>query len=410
MKLLIFSGTSEGHALCRFLSERGAQAEVCVATAYGAAVMAPLPGIRVSEGRLTAEEMAARLGGDTLVVDATHPYAHVVTENIRAACTQAGADYLRLLRPSTAADGVIAVPDTAAAVDWLNAHPGRALLTTGSKELAAYTAVTDWRDRLFPRVLPTANVLASCEALGFPGASVIAMQGPFSHEMNVALLRKTGASILVTKDTGTNGGFTEKLSAAREVGAAVLMIARPTAETGLPLTQMQALLAERLGLADPAPTAPEETPRFPLFVSLTGRRALIVGAGRIAARRAAVLRAFGAEVVVIAPEQRADFPEGVIWRPEAYDPSALTGAALVVAACDDRAVNRAVGEECRARGIPVSVADRAEESTFYFPAVCQGGGLTAGLVSDTGAKHHAVKQAAARIRRVLREEGNHGTN
>lgn len=409
MKLLIFSGTSEGHALCRFLSERGAQAAVYVATEYGAAVMEPLPGIRVMQGRLTADEMAARLDADTLVVDATHPYASVVTENIRAACRAAGADYLRLLRPRTDADGVVTVPDTGAAVDWLNAHPGRALLTTGSKELAAYTAVTDWRERLFPRVLPTAGVLAACEALGFPGASVIAMQGPFSHEMNVALLRKTGASILVTKDTGANGGFAEKLSAAREVGAQVLMIARPTAETGLPPAQVQALLAQRLGLAEPIPAAPA-APRFPLFISLAGRRALIVGAGAIAARRAAVLCAFGAAVTLVAPDRRAAFPKDVVWREKAYDPSDLAGAALVVAAADDRAVNRAVGEACRARGIPVSVADRAEESSFYFPAVCQGGGLTAGLVSDAGTKHRAVKQAAARIRRVLREEVDNGTD
>ena len=115
MKLVIFSGTSEGHALCRFLSERGARAEVYVATEYGAAVMEPMDGITVHEGRLGADGIAARLDADTLLVDATHPYAAAVTDNLLAACAQTGAQYERLLRPAAARGGCETVPDTAAA-------------------------------------------------------------------------------------------------------------------------------------------------------------------------------------------------------------------------------------------------------------------------------------------------------
>ena len=63
MKLVVFSGTSEGHALCRFLSARGARAEAFVATEYGAAVMEPLPGVTVHEGRLDTAQIAAQLDG-----------------------------------------------------------------------------------------------------------------------------------------------------------------------------------------------------------------------------------------------------------------------------------------------------------------------------------------------------------
>ena len=105
MKLVVFSGTSEGHALCRFLSARGAQADVYVATEYGAAVMEPMDGVTVHEGRLDTAEIAARLDADTLLVDATHPYAAAVTDNLRAACARTGAQYERLLRPATSSDG-----------------------------------------------------------------------------------------------------------------------------------------------------------------------------------------------------------------------------------------------------------------------------------------------------------------
>ena len=75
MKLMIFSGTTEGHDLCRFLSKNNVQAEVFVATEYGAAVMEPMAGITVHEGRLDEREMEKRLTSDTLLIDATNPYA-----------------------------------------------------------------------------------------------------------------------------------------------------------------------------------------------------------------------------------------------------------------------------------------------------------------------------------------------
>lgn len=398
MKLAVFSGTSEGHALCRFLSARGARAEAFVATEYGAAVMEPMDGVTMHEGRLDTAEIAARLDADTLLIDATHPYAAAVTDNLRAACAQTGAQYERLLRPATESDGCETVPDTAAAVAWLNAHPGKALLTTGSKELEAYTAVENWRERLYPRVLPTASVLQKCEALGFAGAQVIAMQGPFTHEMNAALLRQTGAGILVTKDTGAAGGFAEKLSAARAVGAAVLVIARPREESGRTLEEMQAYLAEKLGLSEHA-RQEEALPRFPLFVSLAGKKCVVIGAGKIAARRIGVLQRFGAEVAVIAPEDKA----GVgLTHCRGYEKSDLSGAFLAVAATNNRAVNHSIAQDCAERVIPCSVADCAAESTFFFPAVCEGGGLTAGVVSR-GAAHGKTAAAAKRIRSVLEE-------
>lgn len=399
MRLVVFSGTSEGRALCRFLSARGARADAYVATEYGGAVMELMDGITVHTGRLDEAQMAAILDADTLLVDATHPYAAEVSENLRAACGTAGAVYERLIRPTLDAAGAHTVPDTAAAVRWLNEHGGRILLTTGSKELDAYTAVENCRERLFVRVLPSAPVLRRCEELGLSGAHIIAMQGPFSHELNAALLRQTGASILVTKDTGNAGGFAEKLSAARETGAQVLVIARPREEQGRTLEEMQVFLRERLGLREPEKTPP----RFPLFVSLAGKKCVVFGAGQIAARRVSVLKRFGAAVRVIAPESRSELTPDEC---RGYEKSDLSGAFLAVAATDDRAVNRRIGQDCAARGIPCSVADRAEESTFFFPAVCEGKGLIAGVVSD-GTAHSRTAAAAKRIRAVLEEfDGN----
>lgn len=138
--------------------------------------------------------------------------------------------------------------------------------------------------------------------------------------------------------------------------------------------------------------------KFPMFISLTGRKVLVAGAGTIAARRIHVLNHFGARVYVVAPQKRSTF-EGTFFARE-FQESDLDDVVLAVAATDDRAVNQQISRLCAARGIPVSVADCAEESTFFFPAICEGGGLIAGLISD-GRHHHAVSRMANRIRALL---------
>ncbi len=148
-------------------------------------------------------------------------------------------------------------------------------------------------------------------------------------------------------------------------------------------------------------TAPERPPRFPLFLDLSGKTVVLVGGGTIAARRIGTLRLFGCRIVVIAPSLKAK-AEGVTWIRRPYEPGDLEGAFLAIAATDDRQVNRQVGEEARRLGIPVSVADCEAECSFYFPAVCTGEDLIAGVVSS-GKDHHKTARAAREIRKVLEE-------
>lgn len=140
-----------------------------------------------------------------------------------------------------------------------------------------------------------------------------------------------------------------------------------------------------------------EKKHFPLFISLAGRGVLVVGAGAVAARRVEVLKRFGAQVRVVAAENPAGL-ENVVLRP--FRPDDLADAVLAVAATGERSVNRRIAGLCRVRGVPVSVADSAEESTFFFPAVCEGDGLTVGLVSTDG-DHKKVRETAVRIRELL---------
>ena len=137
MNVLIFSGTADGRRLSRHLADRGADVTVCVATEYGSEEQGEYAGIRVLAGRLDAEGMKALLPGFALCIDATHPYALRVSENLRAACACAGVPYRRLLRAACGAEDAVIVSDAAEAAEFLSRTEGRILLAIGSKDLSA---------------------------------------------------------------------------------------------------------------------------------------------------------------------------------------------------------------------------------------------------------------------------------
>ena len=114
------------------------------------------------------------------------------------------------------------------AADALTSTEGNILLATGTKELSSFAGLAP--ERLIPRVLPTPENLAACEALGIPRRNIVAMQGPFSTDLNVALLRQKDIRFFVTKDGGPTGGFPEKAEAAEQTGVPLLVITPPEEE------------------------------------------------------------------------------------------------------------------------------------------------------------------------------------
>ena len=83
-KILIFAGTTEGRELAEFLSEREVEAEISVATEYGETLLSPGPFLKIHQGRMEEGEMEAFFREEEIgtVVDATHPYAVVVSDPI----------------------------------------------------------------------------------------------------------------------------------------------------------------------------------------------------------------------------------------------------------------------------------------------------------------------------------------
>ncbi len=138
--------------------------------------------------------------------------------------------------------GAVCVDSADSAAAYLEKTEGRILLTTGSKELNAFAKIPV--ERLYVRVLPTAESIALCERAGISYRNTIAMVGPFTREMNAATMRQYKIAWMVTKDSGKTGGFDEKLEACRKTGVRPVVIARPR-ESGLSMEEVLALIEKR---------------------------------------------------------------------------------------------------------------------------------------------------------------------
>lgn len=244
-EILIFSGTSEGRNLAEILLRKGIAVTVCVATEYGQEMMEQTDNQRLTlrAGRMDVSEMERLVKEKEwlAIVDATHPFAEEVTQNIAAACENQGREVMRLLREPADDIGqvqkILFVDSVEEAALYLNQTTGNILLTTGSKSLPEYVEKIQDISRIYVRILPLGQEVEKCRSLGLKGRQIICMQGPFSERMNAATMEEINASVLVTKETAAAGGYPEKLAAARQAGAETVVIRRPK-EQGLPLNEI----------------------------------------------------------------------------------------------------------------------------------------------------------------------------
>ena len=146
-------------------------------------------------------------------------------------------------------------------------------------------------------------------------------------------------------------------------------------------------------------------PRFPLFVDLSGKKIVVVGGGRIALRRIRTLTQFTEKVTVVSPELHPDLLPleeagrlTVLRRP--YAPADIEGAALVLAATDNKEVNEAVYADCKRLDIPVNVSSDRHKSDFYFPGIVEKDNVVVGITAS-GSDHHLARQVREIISSAL---------
>ncbi len=237
-KILIFAGTSEGRELSELLSVSKIHHTVCVATSYGQDLIEGSPYSEVLAGRMESDEMARFFDEHvfSLIIDATHPYAYEVTENIKKAIENRNITYIRLKRDGLGSpddENVFTFDDNEGCIEALKCTEGNILLTTGSKELSLYASEPSIKDRLFVRIIPGEESIGICNEQGISGRNIIAMQGPFSLKMNEAIIDQFSIKHLVTKQSGKSGGFNEKYESAVNKGISLYVIGCREHESGL---------------------------------------------------------------------------------------------------------------------------------------------------------------------------------
>lgn len=239
----IAGGTTEGRLLAEYAAGLPLTVYVSVATAYGASLLPQADNVIVVQQRMNRQDMAAFAKGHAirLVIDATHPYAAEVTSNIQEICRTAGIAYCRVVRPDTVIGNAAAVSSMDEAAEMLSHTEGSIFLTTGSKDLHIFASIPQYRERIYLRILPLPSSLEWALSLGYDPAHIICMQGPFSADLNAAMFTQAHASYVVTKNSGTAGGYEEKAEGARRAGAALIVV-QHAGEAGISLDSAKQLL------------------------------------------------------------------------------------------------------------------------------------------------------------------------
>lgn len=144
---------------------------------------------------------------------------------------------------------------------------------------------------------------------------------------------------------------------------------------------------------------------FPFFIDLSGKKCLIVGGGKVAARKLEKLSGYGADITLVAPEICDNVStSGVRIIRRDFEDTDLDGTFLVIAATNDRTLNHRIYTVCTERSIFVNTVDDIENCGFVFPALVHSDDITVGI--STGGKCPAM---AKYLRRIIEEQINEKT-
>lgn len=233
--ILVLGGTSDSLKICDRLTSIGITEYILSVTTDFGKELAESHAKEVIKGKMSKEEMIDFINENEIrqVIDATHPYAIEVSRNAMDACEETDVKYIRFERKSLLEDiryQVEFIVDTIEeACNMVLSHDEweNVFIATGSKNLGTYVKLLKSKT-LTARVLPTSEVLRNCEAMGLNADNILALKGPFSKEINIALLKHASIDVVITKESGFAGGFIDKIDACAELEIPVIIIRRKT--------------------------------------------------------------------------------------------------------------------------------------------------------------------------------------
>jgi precorrin-6A/cobalt-precorrin-6A reductase len=245
-RILILGGTTEARLLGERLAARGFDVTLSLAGRTASPVPHAVP-VRVG-GFGGAGGLAGYLRSERVeaLVDATHPYANIISENAARAARETGIAFTALRRPPwtpVAGDRWMDVADTVAAVTAIGEEPRNVFVALGRNEIEPFSDAPQHR-YLFRSVDPIDPPLP------LPHAAYVTARGPFSEANDRALLVQHAIEVVIAKNSGGNAAY-GKVAAARALGITVIMVRRPSA----PNTPTVASIDEAVSWLDHALTS-----------------------------------------------------------------------------------------------------------------------------------------------------------
>ena len=219
--ILVLGGTSDSLEICdRINKYEDLPYTLSVTTSYGED-LARKHAKNVITGKLTKEDMVRFIEKNNInkIIDATHPYAIEVSKNAIQCAKELNIDYLRYERKSL-------IEDISYENKYIVSSIEEACKIAREKGRNIFIVELIPDRNLIVRVLPTSDVILSCESVGLNADNIIAMKGPFSQSINEEFYKHYNVDIVVTKESGIAGGFLEKVNACETLQIPVVIITR----------------------------------------------------------------------------------------------------------------------------------------------------------------------------------------
>jgi precorrin-6A/cobalt-precorrin-6A reductase len=248
--IFMLCGTSDARELAVRIQHSGYDTLTSVVT-DNAAKSLEEAGMPVRVGRLNQEQMLdlIRQSGFQAIVDASHPFAEEAHKNAIEVAKKANIAYIRYERASLVYGDhpkLTVVSSYEEAALEAKKRKGSVMLTTGSKTLHIFAKhlAADPEIRLVARMLPRRDNMEKCEELGIEQKNIIAMQGPYTSELNEALYKQYATKVMVTKESGKIGSVDEKVETALRMDIEVILISRPEIEFGTVFSDFEGVLGQ----------------------------------------------------------------------------------------------------------------------------------------------------------------------
>ena len=228
----VIGGTKDSRDFLEKIVKSTADIIVTTATEYGGKLLENLP-VKTLCKKLTYSMMVDFVKENSIdkIVDLSHPYAMEVSQNAIDISKELQIEYFRFEREeiSFLPQKYIEFDNIESLVEYLEGVEGNILVTLGSNNIPHFSELKNLKNFYF-RILPKWDMVKKCEDVGVLPKNIIAMQGPFSKNMNKAMIEQYDIKYLVTKQAGDTGGEREKIEAADEMGTDVVFLTRPKVE------------------------------------------------------------------------------------------------------------------------------------------------------------------------------------